>query len=202
MNRSVVETVLGALVLLVAGVFLAFSYQTADVADVEGYEVKANFSGIGGLKAGDDVMISGVKVGQIAKVELDPKTYLARVTMELDNSVHLPEDTAALISSQSLLGGRYLSIEPGGAEETIPAGGEIQFTQAPQNLEELLGKFIFSMKDGGKGQGVSASEMPAEPAPETSNPSPEEGTPNPSQSSGEPEPAANAPAHISMPESP
>lgn len=199
MNRSVVETVLGALVLLVAGVFLAFSYQTADVADVEGYEIKANFSGIGGLKAGDDVMISGVKVGQIAKVELDPKTYLARITMELDNAVRLPEDTAAMISSQSLLGGRYLSIEPGGAEETIPAGGEIQFTQAPQNLEELLGKFIFSMKDGDKGEEASPPEPPVKPDPEVSEPLSEGGAPIPPQSEA---PSSNAPAHISMPESP
>jgi phospholipid/cholesterol/gamma-HCH transport system substrate-binding protein len=199
MNRSVVETVLGALVLLVAGVFLAFSYQTADVADVEGYEVKANFSSIGGLKAGDDVMISGVKVGQIAKVELDPKTYLARITMELDNAVRLPEDTAAMISSQSLLGGRYLSIEPGGAEETIPAGGEIQFTQAPQNLEELLGKFIFSMKNGSKEEETSPPESPVKPAPEISAPLSEGEAPIPPQNES---PSSNAPAHISMPESP
>lgn len=198
MNRSVVETVLGALVLLVAIVFLAFSYRTADVADVEGYEIKANFAGIGGLKTGDAVMISGVKVGQVSKVELDPKTYLAHVTMELENTVQLPEDTAALISSQSLLGGRYLSIEPGGAEETIPPGGEIQFTQAPQNLEELLGKFIFNMKDAAKGKGgEDGQRMSTEKAPSLSK-NGESATASPAPET----PSRDSPAHVSMPESP
>lgn len=155
MKRSVVETVLGAVVLLAAFVFLAFSYKVANVGTEGGYVVSANFSNIGGLKVGDEVQISGVKVGQVGRVELDPKTYLARVTLDIDSSVHLPEDTAAIISSQSLLGGKYLGLEPGGSEEMIPSGGAIQFTQAPQNLEQLLGQFIFSMSDKEKQQSAA-----------------------------------------------
>lgn len=163
MKRSVVETVLGAVVLLVALVFLAFSYKTANVGSTSGYRLSANFSGIGGLKIGDDVQISGVKIGQVDKIELDPTTFLARVTLDIDPSIKVPEDTAAIISSQSLLGGRYLALEPGGAEETIPDGGEIQFTQAPQNLEQLLGQFIFSVSGKDK-EGAAEEEAPAEPA--------------------------------------
>lgn len=147
MKRSVIETVLGAIVLCVAGFFLVFSYKTADAGSVSGYEVFADFSGIGGLAVGDDVLISGVKVGTVKAVELDPKTYLARVSMSIKSDVKLPEDTAALISSESLLGGRYLALEPGAMEELIPQGGKIEFTQAPQNLEQLLGQFIFSMQN-------------------------------------------------------
>lgn len=171
MKRSVVETVLGAVVLLVALVFLAFSYKTANVGSASGYAVSANFSGIGGLKVGDDVQISGVKVGQVDKVELDPKTYLARVTLDIDPSIKLPDDTAAIISSQSLLGGRYLSLEPGGSDDAIPAGGVIQYTQAPQNLEQLLGQFIFSMsgkeKDAAAADdaAAAAAEAPHAPVP-------------------------------------
>ncbi len=146
MKRSIVETVLGALVLIVAGVFLSFSYRTANVGGAEGYEVIAEFSGIGGLKAGDEVQISGVKVGSVAAVELDQDRFLALVRISVDPKLKLPADTAALISSESLLGGRYLALEPGADEETIPSGGRIQYTQAPQNLEQLLGQFIFSMQ--------------------------------------------------------
>ncbi len=148
MKRSVVETVLGAVVLIVAGFFLVFSYNTANVKSVSGYEVTADFSGIGGLAVGDDVEVSGVKIGSITNVSLNPENYLARVHMSIDPSIKLPDDTAALISSQSLLGGRYLSLEPGSSEETLPPGGHIQYTQAPQNLEQLLGQFIFSMQKG------------------------------------------------------
>lgn len=148
MKRSIAETVLGAVVLLVAALFLAYSYKAAEVGGVNGYEVTADFSTVGGLKAGDKIQISGVRVGNVTSVELIPDTYLARVHMDIDPSYKLPKDTAALISSESLLGGLYLSLEPGAEEEIIAPGGQIQFTQAPQNLEQLLGQFIFSMQDG------------------------------------------------------
>ena len=151
MKRSVVETALGAFIILVAILFLMFSYKTANVgAGSDGYEVMANFSGIGGLKPGDDVQISGVKVGTVSAVELDEETYLARVRMMVDSKVKLPYDTAALISSESLLGGKYLALEPGADEEFIGDGGLIEYTQAPQNLEQLLGQFIFSMQSDEK----------------------------------------------------
>ncbi len=146
MKRSVIETVLGAVVLFVAGFFLVFSYKTANVSKVSGYEVTADFSGIGGLSVGDDVQISGVKIGSVTDVSLDPETYLARVRMSIKPEIKLPEDTAALISSESLLGGRYLALEPGASEEMISSGGRVPYTQAPQNLEQLLGQFIFSMQ--------------------------------------------------------
>lgn len=167
MKRSMIETILGGFILFVAAYFLIFSYTKANVSNVKGYTLVANFSGIGGLKTGDDVQISGVKVGSIAAVDLDPETYQARVTMSLDSSIQIPDDTVALISSESLLGGRYLALEPGGSEDILKPGERVAFTQAPQNLEQLLGKFIFSMqgadkKDGASGTTASTDE-PAHP---------------------------------------
>lgn len=157
MKRNIIETVIGAIVLFVAAFFLIFSYQTANVGAVSGYSVTADFTGIGGLKVGDDVQISGVKIGSVSNVELNPQTYLAKVTMSIDPSVELPADTAALISSESLLGGRYLALEPGAEEDMIENGGRIQYTQAPQNLEQLLGQFIFSVSND-KSDSDGASE--------------------------------------------
>lgn len=157
MKRSVVEIILGALVLFVAGAFLIFSYNTANIKSVSGYAVVADFSGTGGLATGDDVQVSGVKVGTVVDVTLDPQTYLARVHLSVDPDVKLPLDTAALISSESLLGGRYLQLEPGAADEMIEPGGRILYTQAPQNLEQLLGQFIFSQSGANSGN-TSASD--------------------------------------------
>lgn len=210
MKRSVIETILGALVILVAGIFLIYSYQKAGVgAGSGGYQIVANFSGIGGLKAGDDVQISGVKIGTVSGVSLDPETFLARVYMMVDSSVQLPLDTAALISSESLLGGRYLALEPGADEELIQPGGTVQFTQAPQNLEQLLGQFIFSVSEdkskdhaGGEEQaGGGAAGMTPAPAME-SHPDPaEEVAPAleevaPSDPAPAPEEAAPAPQAV------
>jgi len=161
MKRSLVETALGALVIVVAATFLMFSINTSKVGKVSGYELNARFSGIGGLAVGDDVLISGVKVGNIMAVTLDPETFLAKVTMNIKNDVRVPTDTAALISSESLLGGRYLALEPGADDEVMKPGGTIEFTQAPQNLEQLLGQFIFSMqgdKEDSKEASASSSK--------------------------------------------
>lgn len=147
MKRNVIETVLGAVVLGVAFLFLAFSYSSANIGSPDGYEVRARFSSIGGLAVGDKVVVSGVKVGNVSRVELDKDSYLADVYLDIDSSVKLPDDTAAFISSESLLGGLYLQLEPGASEDMIEEGGVIEYTQAPQNLEQLLGQFIFSLSD-------------------------------------------------------
>jgi len=146
MKRNVIETVLGAVVLGVAFLFLAFSYSSAGMGSTDGYEVRARFSGIGGLGIGDKVVVSGVKVGQVSRIELDRDPYLADVFLDIDKQYALPDDTAAFISSESLLGGLYMQLEPGASEDMIEAGGVIEYTQAPQNLEQLLGQFIFNMQ--------------------------------------------------------
>lgn len=169
MKRSIIETVLGAVVLIAAAVFLSFSYSTANVGSVSGYTVKANFSGIGGLGIGDDVQISGVKVGSVSKVELG-ENYLATVSMSVAEGIRLPDDTAAFISSESLLGGRFLQLEPGASDVYLEDGDVIQYTQAPQNLEQLLGKFIFSMQGNGNGdaaeQGSAQASQSLDPSEE------------------------------------
>lgn len=156
MKRNVIETVLGAVVLLVAVVFLGFSYSAASVGSMDGYTVTADFTGTGGLNIGDSVQISGVKVGTIAKIELKPEDYQARVTINLKDGLKLPDDTSAFISSESLLGGKYMELQPGASEDMLENGGHILYTQAPQNLEQLLGKFIFSMEGGNKDSSESS----------------------------------------------
>jgi len=158
MSRNAVETVMGAVVLVVAALFLFFAYTRTQTHTVTGYDVSARFDRVDGLRTGGDVRISGIKVGSIISQTLDPKTYLAVVHMTIDPSVKLPTDTVAQIASSGLLGDKYLSLVPGGAEETIPPGGRIQFTQPAISLESLIGQYIFSNQAPQKS---GAPEMPS-----------------------------------------
>jgi len=141
--RNIVETIVGALVLVVAGVFVFYAFAKSDRSGAAGYEIVARFDRIDGLKRGADVTLSGVKVGSVSGFELDPKTYQAVVRMTVSANVNLPADTHAKIVSESLLGGMVVVLEPGGDSRTLKAGGEIERTQGAVPLSELIAKFMF-----------------------------------------------------------
>src|SRR6516164_1358941 len=163
MSGNVIETVMGAVVLVVAAVFLFFAYTTSQVRAVQGYQVTAQFERVGALRDGGDVRIAGVKVGSVLAQTLDPKTFLATVRMSIDPAYKLPEDTVAEIVSNGLLGDQYMSLVPGGEEKTIPPGGQIKFTQSPVSLENLIGQMIFSTPGGQKKPGEGEAPQGAPP---------------------------------------
>lgn len=165
MQRNIVETALGALVLLVAAGFLFFFMRTTDIrADSSGYSVTAKFSSVDGLQTGAPVRISGIKVGQVAGFSLDPVTYAAIVSLRIDDGVKLPMDTSAVVASAGLLDGKFLTLQPGADEEMMTDGGRIEYTQSTPSLEQLLGQVIFSLnKDKDKDEGPTDKTVPEMP---------------------------------------
>ena len=151
MGKTLLETLIGAVVLVVAIAFITMAYTRSDVKTVKGYTVLAQFTSIDGLNVGDDVRISGIKVGSVTDQTLVYDYYRAIVHMSIDPAVELPEDTTAAVVSEGLLGGKYVALEPGGGDELITDGGEITLTQSSVNLESLLGKFIYSGSSSGGG---------------------------------------------------
>ncbi len=147
MKGNLFEALIGAVVLAVAAVFLVFAFSATDVGAVDGYEVTATFDRVDGVNAGADVRMSGIKIGTVTKLELDPQTFLARATLNIASNVKLPSDSSAEITTEGLLGGKYMAIVPGGAEDIIPDGGRIQFTQSSISLEGLIGRFGFGLGD-------------------------------------------------------
>jgi phospholipid/cholesterol/gamma-HCH transport system substrate-binding protein len=173
-RRSIAEVLMGAAVLIIAGGFLAFAIAHSGRTTTSGYPLHASFDHIDGLSNGADVRMAGVKIGSVTGERIDPKSYLAIVTMNVRDGIELPKDTAAVITSESLLGGKYLSLSPGGDVKMLKAGDTITITQSSVSLEQLLGKFIFSvtsLNGGGKG-GQSGSDSPS-PSP---SPSPSSGS--------------------------
>ena len=150
MRRNAIETVMGAVVLLVAGVFVFFAYDMAQVKAVEGYEVTALFYKIGGLNEGSDVRISGIKVGTVIDHGLDSESYDARVRMTITREIKLPVDTVASIASEGLLGGKYVRLEPGTDKSYIKDGGTITKTKDFRSLEDQVGEIIFLATGGGE----------------------------------------------------
>src|SRR3546814_19401799 len=91
--------------------------------------------------------MAGVKIGTVVEQRLNLETYFAQVTLGISESVRLPSDTSARIIPDGLLGGNYVALEPGGAEDFIQPGGRIVYAQGSVNVVDLLGRFIFSAAD-------------------------------------------------------
>ena len=144
MQRNMLEIVMGAVVLVAAAGFILLAYEAADMKGAGGYQITAEFGSTGGLSVGDDVRISGIKVGQVIGQQLDPVTYTARVSMSIDPAIKIPSDSAARITAASLLGGNYLELMPGSAMNPLESGAVIYDTRDPVSLTDLLGKAVFS----------------------------------------------------------
>jgi phospholipid/cholesterol/gamma-HCH transport system substrate-binding protein len=143
-RHGVAETLTGAAVLAVAAGFLVYAIAHSGRAAGTGYALQARFDHIDGLNVGGDVRIAGVKVGTVTAEQIDPKTFSAIVSLTVRDDIKLPKDSAAAITSESLLGGKYISLSPGGDDADFKPGEMITVTQSSVSLEELLGKFIFS----------------------------------------------------------
>ncbi len=155
MAGNLAETLIGAVVLVVAALFLAFAYSSSGARVIDGYELYAKFDRVDGLSPGNDVRLSGIKVGTIVEQSLEEDTFFAVIKMEIDPKIKLPEDSSAKITSEGLLGGNYLALEPGGADELLGPGDEITITQGSVDLLGLISQAVFSISGGKKSDGDS-----------------------------------------------
>jgi phospholipid/cholesterol/gamma-HCH transport system substrate-binding protein len=111
----------------------------------------ADFDEIGGLKPRAQVVIAGVKVGQVSSITLD-QDYRAHVRLDVDAALKLPVDTSASIMTAGLLGDRYISLQVGGDEKQLQPGDQITMTESAVVLERVIGKLIYSGSDREKKQ--------------------------------------------------
>jgi phospholipid/cholesterol/gamma-HCH transport system substrate-binding protein len=143
MQNNTVETLVGAIVVIVAAAFLFFAYTTTGSGSVSGYDVKARFASADGIVSGTDVRLHGIKVGTVSSLVLDPKTYQAVAHISLQSGIQVPDDSSIKITSAGLLGTSYLAIQPGGSDKMLAAGGEITNTQGSIDLMSLIGRAMY-----------------------------------------------------------
>lgn len=119
-----------------------------------GYRVTADFDNIGDLKVGSPVTMSGVRLGEVTDIHFDPKEFKAVVTLRIDPQYNqIPEDSYASIETQGLLGGKYVSLSPGGLDTYLKSGSTIEQTQSAIVLENLINKFFANYSSGNQSGG-------------------------------------------------
>ncbi len=146
MTTSRRDLLVGSFVLIGIGAlaYLSISLGGLSYSGLGGLRLVASFDEIGSLAPRAAVVIGGVRVGQVESVELDPE-FRARVALDLDPGLRLPEDSSAAIYTQGVLGNQYVSLSPGASDSYLESGDEIQYTQNATVLERLLGRVVQSL---------------------------------------------------------
>lgn len=147
MKPNTFEAIVGAFVIIISVVFLFFGFSTMKIQNSDSYNVSALFNRIDGIKIGSDIRMSGIKIGTVVSQELDNSSFEAKVLMSIDSKILIPDDSSAKITSDGLLGGNYISIEPGGSDIYLLNNEEIFFTQGSVDLIGLVGEALFSVED-------------------------------------------------------
>ncbi len=146
----------GLFVIFGIGALIFLAMQVSDLSYFnknEGYPLIAKFENVGGLKERSPVTVAGVKIGRVSSISYDKNNYEAIVEMRISREYDtLPMDTSASIYTAGLLGEQYIGLEPGGADDFLAAGDQLDLTQSALVLEEIIGKFLFSKAEESAGQ--------------------------------------------------
>jgi phospholipid/cholesterol/gamma-HCH transport system substrate-binding protein len=164
-RNKVLETIVGLFMILgfFGLIFLAFKVSGLTTASQgQTYEISADFDDIGSLKVRAPVQVSGVTIGRVASIGLDPQSFRAHVVLRIDKKYNnLPIDSSASIYTQGILGSNYIALGPGFETENLGQGGHIETTHSALILENLIGQLLYSFKSG------SNTNTTAAPAPNT-----------------------------------
>jgi len=145
MKNWSVEVAVGLFVLLgIACVgYLTIRLGKMEIIGDNYYTVSARFQSIAGLKAGSEVELAGVPIGQVERFSLDQERWMAVVQMKIMKSIVLTEDVIASIKTAGLIGDKYIKLSPGVSDVPLKPGGMIIETESALDIEELISKFVF-----------------------------------------------------------
>jgi len=154
MNRSMLDLWVGIFVTIGLGAVLFLALKVGNlltVGSAPGYRLEANFDNIGGLKLRAPVKAAGVVIGRVEDVRLDPKSFVALVTLRISQSYTFSKDTIASINTSGLLGEQFVSLDAGGDTVTLKDGDRIAQTQSAIVIEKLISQFLFDKASSSPG---------------------------------------------------
>ena len=145
MRQNIIETIIGFAILVIAGWFFVYAYNTNRMnANSDGYILTARFQNAEGIVIGSDIMTAGIKIGEVSDMTLDRNTFFAVMKLKINKGIQIPKDSQAAIVSSGFLGGKFVAIAPGASDEDLKDKDTITFTQSSVNIESLIGKFMYS----------------------------------------------------------
>jgi len=149
MERSSIELMVG--IFMFMGI-ICIGYLTVNLGEIglfgnDYYYLNANFNSVSGLKVGADVEMSGVKIGQIDKIDLNQEKQAATVRLKIRKDIELTDDVIASVKTAGLIGDKYISILPGGSDVILKAGDYIIDTESAVDLEDLISKYVFGQAE-------------------------------------------------------
>ncbi|NNL77027.1 MAG: outer membrane lipid asymmetry maintenance protein MlaD [Desulfobacterales bacterium] len=145
MQKSSVELGVGIFVLIgiVCVGYLTIRLGEMEFLEGDHYILNARFQSVSGLKAGANIEIAGVKVGQVESISLEPKEQVALVRLRIKREIVLTDDVIASVKTAGLIGDKYIKLSPGGSDEILKSGDTIFETESALDVEEIISKYAF-----------------------------------------------------------
>jgi phospholipid/cholesterol/gamma-HCH transport system substrate-binding protein len=161
MKRRSMDILVGLFVLAGIGALFFLALRAANLGSFvvsDGYELRANFDNIGGLKTRAPVRSAGVVVGRVDSIDFDTKTFQADVRLSMDSRYQFPKDSSVKILTAGLLGEQYIGIEAGADEKLLANGDKVSLTQSAVVLENLISQFLYGRASEGTPPGGAGDE--------------------------------------------
>lgn len=145
MKKSSVELGVGIFVIigLICVGYLTIQLGQMRLLGDDHYFLNARFLSVSGLKAGAQVEIAGVEVGQVDSISLDPKDNVAMVRLKIKKNITLSDDVIASVKTSGLIGDKFIKLSPGGSDDILKPGDTITDTESALDIEELISKYAF-----------------------------------------------------------
>ena len=144
MKSDIFEFIVGLGVIIIAGWFIlsvvSKSDKLSNISETTNYI--ASFNDVSGISVGSNIKLAGVTVGKVLELKLDEINYTAEMVLGINRKIKIPNDSEIIITSEGLLGGKYVSISPGGSEIFLKANENFSFTQSSLSLNNLIQKFF------------------------------------------------------------